>query len=172
MRGVVMIGALLATLVSPAVTQEQGGRRGGFDLTAHALWSHQDAGGSSTDDALGVEAGLGYRLPNGLALEIRSSYRSWEGERYVPLHLGLRYDLALHPLVTVQPFAGAGPSLVWGGDWGSVFASFDVGARVAISLGRDSRVRASLGGSYGRGMTFHPSEFGVLNLVAGLSLDL
>jgi hypothetical protein len=171
MRGVQLLVLFLA-LAGGAAAQERPQPTGGFDLTAQALWSFQYESGSSTEDTPGAGLGLGYRLPNGLAFELRGSYRSWESETYVPLHLGVRYELAVHDLVTVAPFAGAGPSVVSGNDWASVFASFDVGARVDVALARDSRVRLSLEAGYGRAMTFHPSEFGVLNLGAGLRLTL
>jgi hypothetical protein len=171
MRSARLLAALLLALVAVATTQEQRRSAAGFDLAVHALWSWQLDDGSS-ESSPGGGVGLGYRLPMGLAVELRGSYRSWESLNYLPLHLGLRYDLALHPLVTVAPFAGAGPSLVWGNDWGSVFASFDVGARVYLAMGQDAKARLWVEGGYGRGMAFHPSEFGVVNLAAGLSLRL
>jgi len=167
-----VLTVLVLALTSAAVAQEHDRSTGGFDLTAHALWSHQFVSGSSAEQVLGVGVGLGYRLPHGLTVELRSSFRSWDSETYVPLHLGVRYDLPLHRVVTLAPFAGAGPSLVSGNDWASVFASFDVGARVVVALARDSRVRLSFEAGYGRAMAFHPSEFGVLNLGGGVVLSL
>lgn len=171
MRSARLVAALLLALVAVAATQERRRSPGGFDLAVQALWSWQLEDGSS-EGSPGAGVGLGYRLPIGLAVELRGSYRSWESLSYLPLHLGLRYELALHPLVTLAPFAGFGSSLVWGNDWGSVFASFDMGARVYLAMGQDAKVRLWLEGAYGRGMAFHPSEFGVVNLAAGLSLRL
>lgn len=171
MRSARLLAALLLALVAAAAAQERPRSAGGFDLAVHALWSWQLEDGSS-EGSPGAGVGLGYRLPIGLAVELRGSYRSWESLSYLPLHLGLRYDLPLHPLVTLAPFAGFGPSLVWGNDWGSVFASFDLGARVYLAMGQDAKVRLWFEGAYGRGMAFHPSEFGVVNLAAGLSLRL
>ena len=171
MRSAQLLAVLLLALVASAATQEQRRPAGGLDLTVSALWSWQSYDGSS-DGAPGAGVGLGYRFPIGFALELRGSYRSWDSESYVPLHLGLRYDLRLHPLVTVAPFAGAGPSAVWGNDWGSIFASFDLGTRLYLSMGQDARVRVSLEAAYGRGMAFHPSAFDVVNVALGLSIGL
>jgi len=170
MRSAVLLAAFLPVLVAAAATQEQG-RSGGTSLTVDALWSWRFEDGES-ESAPGVGVGLAYRFPLGLAVELRGSYRSWESVRYVPLHLGVRYDVALHPLVTLAPFAGAGPSLVWGNDWAGIFASFDLGARFSFSLGKDSAMRLYVEAAYGQGMVFHPQAFGVVNLAGGLSLRL
>lgn len=148
MRGVQLLVLFLA-LAGGAMAQESPRPVSGFDVTAQTLWSFQYESGSPAEDIPGGGVGLGYRLPNGLA-----------------------FELAVHDVVTLAPFAGAGPSVIWGNDWASVFASFDVGARVYVALARDSRVRLSLEAGYGRAPTFHPSEFGVLNLGGGLSLGL
>jgi len=126
----------------------------------------------SPENAAGVEVGLAYELPTRLAIELRGSYRSWERETYVPLHLGVRYDLPINPFVSLAPFAGVGPSLVLGNDWASIFASFDLGTRVYLSFGKDAKVSASFEATYGRAMAFHPSDFGVFNLAGGLSIRL
>ena len=171
MRSPQLLAAFLLTLVAASAAQEQPRSPGGFDLTVQGLWSWQFDDGSS-ESTPGVGVGLGYALPQGLAIELRGSYRSWDQVRYLPLHAGLRYDLRVHPSITIAPFAGAGPSLVSGNDWSSVFFSFDVGSRVYLSLGQEGRLRLSLEAAYGRGMAFHPSAFGVANVGLGLSLGL
>ncbi len=170
---VVAAATLAVSLLAPISdlsAQVPGRPAEGFDLTVQAVWSRMLD--ESPENAPGVEVGLAYRLPNRLALELRSSYRSWERETYVPLHVGVRYDLPINPFVTLAPFAGVGPSLVMGNDWASVFASFDVGTRVYLSIGEGAKVRASFEATYGRAMVFHPSDFGVFNLAGGLSIRL
>jgi hypothetical protein len=160
-------------VASAAATQEQRAAAGGLDLSAQVLWSHQLLGaGAPNDQAVGVAAALGYRFPVRVAVEVRGSYRSWEDETYVPLHVGVRYDLPVLSVVTLVPFAGVGPCLVTGGDWGSVFASFDAGARAQIALGRGAAMRLLLEVSYARAMAFHPSAFDVVNAGAGLQIGL
>jgi hypothetical protein len=87
---------------------------------------------------------------------------------YVPLYVGLRIDRRISPAVTISPYGGIGPSLALGYDWGSIFAGFDGGVRLFIRLG--GRVHFLIGAGYGRGMAFHPSEFGYVDVTAGLSL--
>lgn len=165
---------VLVTLMalSSTATAQEGARSGrGVDLAIQAVWSHQLVGGGApADQAVGVAAAVGYRFPVRVAVEARGSYRAWEGETYVPLHVGARYDVPVTSLVTLAPFAGVGPCLVTGGDWGSVFASFDAGVRASVSLDRDAAVRLLLEGSYARAMAFHPSAFDVVNAGAGLQL--
>jgi hypothetical protein len=87
---------------------------------------------------------------------------------FIPLYLGLRIDRRISPTVTISPYAGIGPSLAVGYDWGSIFAGFDGGVRVFFRIGET--VRFLFGAGYGRGMAFHPSEFGYVDVTAGLSL--
>ncbi|KPJ96932.1 MAG: hypothetical protein AMS20_17835 [Gemmatimonas sp. SG8_28] len=172
MRYVCVQVALMLMVASAAAAQEQRAADG-LDVAAQVVWSHQLLGAGAPDErTIGVGAALGYRFPVRVALEMRGSYRSWEDETYVPLHLGVRYDLPVLSVVTLVPFAGVGPCLVTGGDWGSVFASFDAGARVQIALGRGAAVRLLLEASYARAMAFHPSAFDVVNAGAGLQIGL
>jgi hypothetical protein len=159
-------------VVGPAAAQEQRVAAGGLDVAAQVLWSHQVLDGGRPDyQAVGVAAALGYRFPVRVAVEMRGSYRSWENETYAPLHIGARYDVPLFSLVTLAPFAGIGPCLVTGGDWSSIFASIDAGARAHTALGRGATVRLLLEVSYARAMAFHPSAFDVLNAGAGLQIE-
>lgn len=173
MRGLHIVTVSLLLAVGTARAQESRPAAGGFDLAVTALWSHRlgDAG-APNEQALGVGAGLGYAFPVGIGVEVRGSFRSWEEETYVPLHLAVRYDVPVSALVTLAPFAGAGPCLVTGGDWASIFASVEAGARARVALGRGAAVRLLLEGSYARAMAFHPSAFDVVNLAAGLQIRL
>jgi hypothetical protein len=165
--------ALMLMVASGGAAQEQRAAAGGFDLSAQVLWSHQLLGAvAPNNQAVGVAAALGYRFPVRVAVEMRGSYRSWEYETYVPLHVGVRYDLPVFSVVTFVPFAGVGPCVVTGGDWGAIFASIDAGARAQIALGHQAAVRLLLEVSYARAMAFHPSAFDVVNAGAGLQIGL
>jgi hypothetical protein len=172
-RGLHIVTALLVVTAGTAHAQEPRPAAGGFDLAGQALWSHQlgDAG-APNDQAVGVGVAVGYGFPVGIGVELRGTYRSWEQETYVPLQLGVRYELLVSSVVTLAPFAGVGPCLVTGGDWSSVFASLDAGARAHVSLGAGAPLRLLLEVSYARAMAFHPSAFDVVNAGAGLRLRL
>lgn len=172
MRFVPIVLMSLVVVPTTSITaQGSAGSTSEFDLTVQAGWSQKSESGSQ-EGAPVISLGVAYRLPSRLAFELRSSYRSWERETYVPLHLGVRYDLRINEVVTVSPFAGVGPSAMLGNDWAGFFASYEAGGRVYLSLGEDARVRATLEASYGRAMAFHPSEFGLWNLAGGLNIGL
>ncbi len=156
-------------LLTPANIQQNHDNSSGFELAVYILKSvlvEQNDRGNWSNIGAGLE--LGYRFQSGAVLELRANFRSWENrdEFYLPLVLGPRFDWRPHPRLTLSPFAGFGPALLIGNDYGGIFAGFDMGLRLSTKVSR--KAQFLIGASYGQGVAFHPANFGYMNFIVGV----
>lgn len=155
--------------LTPANIQQNHDNFSGFELAVYILKSvivEQNGRGNWSNIGAGLE--LGYRFKSGAVLDLRPNFRYWESkdEFHLPLFLGPRFDWRPHPRLTLSPFAGFGPALIIGNDYGGIFASFDTGLRLSTKVLR--KAQFLIGTSYGQGVAFHPANFGYMNFIVGV----
>lgn len=104
---------------------------------------------------------------SGLGIEAKFSFRSWSDldNTVIPLTIGPSYTISSSKNMTFLVRSGVGPELIIGNDYSSVFAGFDIGPEVHVSIGQ--RHALVLGVAFAQAMSFHPNHFEYLDIYVG-----
>ena len=117
---------------------------------------------------LGLGLDIGYQFKSRLGIAGRLSYRNWDDfdKTHIPLTIGPSYHFPSSTKLSFSIYGGLGPTLIWGNDYGSVFATSEVGLRLERTILQNKKI--FLGTSFGQGMSFHPDHFEYLDVSLGI----
>lgn len=126
---------------------------------------------NDTWSKIGIGTELKFQINSNIGINTRLSYRAWDqfgfDKRVLPLSLGPSYRFGSKSAVGVELSAGAGPTLIVGNDYASIFGSFDVGVGVFIPVWSNKEL--FIKSAFAQGMSFN-SPFNYLDFCIGIRL--
>lgn len=111
---------------------------------------------------------VGYQFKSRLGIASRLSYRNWDvfDTTHIPWTIGPSYRFLSSSNFSFSIYGGFGPTLIWGNDYGSLFATSEIGLRLERTILQNKKI--FLGTSFGQGMSFHPDHFEYLDVSLGI----
>jgi hypothetical protein len=126
---------------------------------------------SDTWSDIGFGGGMTYQFDSGFGINTRINFRQWErfgfDKSSIPLYVGPFYQFRKDSKISFALYGGVGPALIWGNDYASVFASFDLGAGIYLPVWSNNEIFFQVG--FAQGMSFN-SGFNYLDFSLGLRL--
>lgn len=168
---------LLTTTSSSLYSQSTVSTNSSEISNSHLSWSlyivkslHDNSSNRNEEkwSGFGLGVDLEYQFDSRIGIGGRMSFRNWGGinKVHLPLVFGPSYNLIKTSNSRIVLQSGIGPSLIIGTDYGSVFASLELGLRLERTIFANKSL--ILGTSFGQGMSFHPDHFEYLDVYIGV----
>ncbi|NNF20326.1 MAG: hypothetical protein HKN67_00150 [Saprospiraceae bacterium] len=159
----VLILAVCLLFSSQLFSQAEQGRKLSHEilLTGSYKFSTEEFG------VPGIAYELGYRINDLVAIEMQTGYRNWSDERnrVFPVQFGPSFYIIDNGKWETLAQFSAGPALIVGNDYASIFGHFELGLKFVKINPNNSGLLFGL--SFSQGMAFHPDNFSYINIKAG-----
>jgi hypothetical protein len=113
----------------------------------------------------GVETQLTFHKGAQWGIQLKANWLKWTDSRetYFPLLLGPEFSMPLSGKLEMVMYGNAGPTVLIGNDYGSVFGSAETGVQFSSS----NKKGVLLGLAWSQNLIFHPSHFSFLKGLVG-----